>query len=66
MRSARTAGTLHLSAPRMITFGVSVIVAVLAVLVVYGHISQLREFNGFLILMISYLILLAGTIFRGI
>jgi hypothetical protein len=43
-----------------------VLLAVLAVLAVYGHIPQLHSIGGFTLMLIAYLVLLVGTLFRGI
>ena len=56
----------YLTPPAVPTFVISVLLALLAVLAVYGHIPQLHSIGGFPILLIAYLILLVGTLFRGI
>jgi hypothetical protein len=56
----------YLTPPAVPTFVISVLLAVLAVLAVYGHIPQLHSIGGFTLLLIAYLILLIGTLFRGI
>jgi hypothetical protein len=56
----------YLTAPRVVTFVVSIVLAVLALLIVYGHVAQLHGINGFLILLIAYVVLLAGTLLRGV
>ena len=56
----------YLTPPAIPTFVVSVLIAVLAVLAVYGHIPQLHSIGGFTLMLIAYLILLVGTLFRGI
>jgi hypothetical protein len=35
-------------------------------LAVYGHIPQLHSIGGFTLLLIAYVILLVGNLFRGI
>jgi hypothetical protein len=45
---------------------ISVLLAVLAVLAVYGHIPQLHSVGGFTLLLIAYVVLLLGTLLRGI
>ena len=52
--------------PAIPTFVISVLLAVLALLAVYGHIPQLHRHWRFTLLLIAYLILLVGTLFRGI
>jgi hypothetical protein len=41
-----------------------VLLAVLAVLAVYGHIPQLHSVGGFTLLLIAYVVLLLGTLLR--
>jgi hypothetical protein len=43
-----------------------VLLAVLAVLAVYGHIPQLHSIGGFTVLLIAYVVLLLGTLLRGV
>src|SRR5450755_576715 len=54
----------YLTPPAVPTFVISVLLAVLAVLAVYGHIPQLHSIGGFTLLLIAYLVLLVGTLFR--
>jgi hypothetical protein len=56
----------YLTPPAIPTFVISVLLAVLAVLAVYGHIPQLHSIGGFTLLLIAYVVLLVGTLFRGI
>jgi hypothetical protein len=56
----------YLTPPAIPTFVVSVLLAVLALLAVYGHIAQLHSIGGFTILLIAYVILLLGTLLRGV
>ena len=56
----------YLTPPAIPTFVISVLLAVLAVLAVYGHIAQLHSIGGFTLLLIAYVVLLLGTLFRGI
>jgi hypothetical protein len=57
---------LELSAPRVITFVVSIIIAAIAVIVHYAHIAITHVQSGFVILLIAYLILAAGNLLRGV
>jgi hypothetical protein len=57
---------LDLSAPRAITFIVSIIIAVIAAIVHYAHIAIPYVHSGFVILLIAYLILAAGNLLRGV
>jgi hypothetical protein len=56
----------YLTPPSVLTFVISVVLALLAVLAVYGHLALARGVNGFLILLVAYLVLLAGALFRGL
>lgn len=55
---------LELSAPRIITFVVSIIIAV--AVIHYANIAIPHVHSGFVVLLIAYLILAAGTLLRGI
>lgn len=57
---------LELSAPKIITFVVSIIIAAVAVIIHYAHISIAHVHSGFIVLLIAYLILAAGTVLRGV
>jgi hypothetical protein len=56
----------YLTPPAVPTFVISVLLAVLALLAVYGHIPQLHSIGGFTLLLIAYVVLLLGTLLRGI
>ena len=56
----------YLTPPAIPTFVISVLLAVLAVLAVYGHIPQLHSIGGFTLMLIAYVVLLVGTLFRGV
>jgi hypothetical protein len=56
----------YLTPPAVPTFAISVVLAVVALLAVYGHFPQLHSIGGFTILLIAYVILLAGTLLRGV
>jgi hypothetical protein len=57
---------LELSAPKIITFVVSIIIAAIAVIVHYAHVAIPHVHSGFVILLIAYLILAAGNLLRGV
>jgi hypothetical protein len=57
---------LELSAPRIITFVISIIIAAVAVVIHYANISIPHVHSGFVVLLIGYLILAAGNLLRGI
>jgi hypothetical protein len=56
----------YLTPPTVPTFVISVLLAVLALFAVYGHIAQLHSIGGFTLLLIAYVVLLLGTLLRGI
>jgi hypothetical protein len=56
----------YLTPPRLPTFIISLVLAVLAVSTVYGHFAQLQGINGFVILLIAWGVLMAGVLIRGI
>jgi hypothetical protein len=66
MPYTRPVRRFYLTPPGIFTFGISVILAVIAVLATYGHLVLFKGINSFLILLVAYLVLLAGTLFRGI
>ena len=56
----------YLTPPAVPTFIISVLLAILAVLAVYGHFTLLRGVSAFAILLIAYIILLVGNLVRGV
>lgn len=56
----------YLTPPRFPTFIISVLLALLAVVAVYGHFAQLHGLNGFVILLVAWIVLVAGVLIRGI
>jgi len=56
----------YLTPPKLVTFVISLVLAVVAVLAVYGHFAPLHGINGFVILMVAWLVLAAGTLIRGV
>jgi hypothetical protein len=56
----------YLTPPSVPIFAVSVVIAILAVLAVYGHMSIFNASYAFLALLIAYLVLLAGVLLRGV
>ena len=58
---------LELSAPKIVTFIVSVVLAVVAVVVHFANIElPIFPTHGFVILLLGYLVLLAGNVLRGV
>lgn len=66
MPYTRTIRRFYLTPPKVVTFAISIVLALLALLIVYGHVVQLHGISGFVILLIAYLVLLAGTMIRGV
>jgi hypothetical protein len=56
----------YLTPPSIPVFVASVILALLAVLAVYGKVSIFNASYAFLVLLIAYVVLLAGNLFRGV
>jgi hypothetical protein len=57
---------LDLSAPKVITFGIAVVIALIASIIHYAHISVPYMHTGFSLLLLGFLILAAGNVFRGL
>jgi hypothetical protein len=56
----------YLTPPKVLTFVVSLVLAIIAMLAVYGHVAMLHGISGFVLLLVAWLILAAGTLIRGI
>ena len=57
---------LRLTPPNQITFTISVVIAVIAVILHYTHIAiPYATVSNFLTLLIAYLVLLAGNVLKG-
>ena len=57
---------LELSAPKVITFIVSAILALVAAVIHYAHVEVPFTRTGFTILLVGYLVLAVGNVFRNI
>ena len=57
---------MELSAPRIITFIASVVVAIVALIIHYAHLDIPHVHSGFVVLLIAYLVLAAGNLLPGI
>ncbi len=66
MRYSRPYRRFYLTPPAVPTFIISVLLAVVALLAVYGHLTMLHGVSGFVILLIAYVILLIGNLLRGV
>jgi hypothetical protein len=56
----------YLTPPTVPTFLVSVVLALLAVFAVYGHVSIFKASSAFLVLLLAYIVLVVGNLFRGV
>jgi hypothetical protein len=56
----------YLTPPSVPLFVASIILALLAVLAVYGKMSIFNASYAFLVLLVAYLVLLVGVLFRGV
>jgi ABC-type maltose transport system permease subunit len=66
MPYTRPVRRFYLTPPKVLTFIISLVLAILALLAVYGHLAALHGINGFVFLLVAYLVLAAGTLVRGI
>jgi len=58
---------LELSAPKNITFVISVIIAVVAAVIHYAHLNvPYVAHSEFTLLLVGYLVLAAGNVLRGV
>jgi hypothetical protein len=57
---------LDLSAPKFVTFGIAVVIALIASIIHYAHISVPYMHTGFSLLLLGFLVLAAGNVFRGL
>jgi hypothetical protein len=57
---------MKLTAPTQITFFISVVIAVIAAVIHYAHLTIPHVQSGFSILLIGYLVLVAGILFDRI
>ena len=56
----------YLTPPTVPIFLVSVLLALLAVFAVYGHVSIFKASSAFLVLLLAYIVLVVGNLFRGV
>jgi hypothetical protein len=61
-------GSFALTPPSVIIFGISLVLAVLAMMVHYGHVSVpiINSSRVFDVLAIAYVVLTVGVLFRGV
>jgi hypothetical protein len=61
-------GGFALTPPSVLVFGISLVLAVLALLVHYAHVSVpiISASHVFDVLAIAYLVLMVGVLFRGV
>jgi CHASE2 domain-containing sensor protein len=56
----------YLTPPAFPTFVISVLLAIVALLAAYGHLALLHGVSAFTLLLIGYVVLLLGTMLRGV
>jgi hypothetical protein len=56
----------YLTPPAVPTFVISALLAVVALLAAYGHLTILHGVSAFTILLIAYVVLLIGNLLRGV
>jgi hypothetical protein len=66
MPYSRPIRRFYLTPPSVPIFVASVLLAVLAVLAIYGKMSIFNASYAFLVLLVAYLVLLVGVMFRGV
>jgi hypothetical protein len=57
---------VRLTPPKHVTFFISIAVAIIAVIIHYARIDIPHVHSGFVILLIGYLVLLAGNVLDGV
>jgi len=57
---------MNISAPKQVTLLISVLIAVFAALVHWGVLPVAQLHSGFTVLLVGYLLLLAGNLLRGL
>jgi predicted MFS family arabinose efflux permease len=66
MSYTRWSRRFYLTPPKLLTFIISVVLALIAVVAVYGYFGPLHSINGFVTLLIAWLVLVAGVLIRGL
>ena len=68
MPYARSHRRFYLTPPSLPLFLISLVLAIFAVLVTYAHLSTsiIHASQAFTVLVVAYLVLLVGVLFRGI
>ena len=56
----------YLTPPSVPLFVISVVLAIVALLVTYGHAGIIKASYAFAVLAIAYIVLLIGVLFRGL
>ena len=57
---------LDLSAPKVVTFTTAVVIALIAAIIHYAHLSVPYVTTGFTLLLVGFLVLAAGNVFRDL
>lgn len=57
---------IKLTPPKHLTFYISVAIAVIALIIHYAHVEIPHVHSGFVILLVGYLVLVAGNVLDGV
>jgi phosphatidylglycerophosphate synthase len=57
---------IQLTPPKHLTFYISVAIAVIALIIHYAHVEIPHVHSGFVILLVGYLVLVAGNVLDGV
>lgn len=66
MPYSRPVSRFYLTPPSLPLFLISVVLALFAVLATYGHVVIFKASYAFAVLLIAYVVLLIGVLFRGL
>jgi hypothetical protein len=66
MPYSRPIRRFYLTPPSLFIFVISLVLALIALLAAYGHIGLLRASYAFALLLIAYIVLMVGVLFRGV
>jgi hypothetical protein len=66
MPYSRPVRRFYLTPPSVPIFLVSIVLALLAAFATYGHMSIFNASYAFAVLLIAYIVLLVGVLFRGV
>ena len=66
MPYSRPISRFYLTPPSLLIFIISIVLALFAVLAAYGRLAMLRPTYAFAALLIAYVVLVIGVVFRGV